>query len=58
MYENLVSFVRELYSTKDFIPLHAPQFHGNEKRYVENTIDSTFVSSVGEFVTTFENLIQ
>jgi len=58
MYKNLVSFIRELYSTKDFIPLHAPQFKGNEKIYVENTIDSTFVSSVGESVNKFENLIK
>lgn len=45
------SFVREIYrSEKEFIPLHAPLFKGNEKAYLNETIDSTFVSSVGKFV--------
>ncbi|HAT7740769.1 TPA: aminotransferase DegT, partial [Vibrio vulnificus] len=46
----LVEFVRDQYQTQDFIPLHAPTFAGNEKVYVMETIDSTFVSSVGKFV--------
>ena len=58
MFNDFISFVRDLYSTKDFIPLHAPQFIGNEKKYVENTIDSTFVSSIGDFVNKFENQVQ
>lgn len=37
-----------------FIPLHAPVFVGNEKAYLEECIDSTFVSSVGKFVDQFE----
>ena len=49
-----VKFVRELYRTKEFIPLHEPRFIGNEKKYVLDTIDSTFVSSVGKFVDQFE----
>ena len=57
MFDDFVNFARDLYSTKDFIPLHAPQFHGNEKEYVLNTINSTFVSSVGEFVDKFENSV-
>ena len=54
MFNEFVQFVRELYQTKDFIPLHAPQFHGNEKKYLLDTIDSTYVSSVGEYVDYFE----
>ena len=54
MFENFVSFVRDFYGTDDYIPLHAPQFHGNEKKYLLEAIDSTFVSSVGEFVNQFE----
>ena len=54
MYESFVRFVRELYDSNEFIPLHAPQFQGNEKRYLLETIDSTFVSSVGGFVDQFE----
>ncbi|MBI6853125.1 LegC family aminotransferase [Pseudomonas cichorii] len=58
MYESLVSFVREQYRTNDFIPLHAPVFSGNEQAYVAQTIESTFVSSVGAFVDRFEQDLQ
>jgi aminotransferase in exopolysaccharide biosynthesis len=54
MYERLISFVRDAYGTNGPIPLHAPVFAGNERAYVCDTVDSTFVSSVGEFVTRFE----
>jgi len=54
MYSNVVHFIQELYQTKDFIPLHEPKFIGNEKKYVNEAIDSTFVSSVGKYVTEFE----
>jgi len=57
MYKEFVHFVRELYQTNDFIPLHAPQFRGNEKEYLLDTIDSTFVSSVGEYVDQFEERV-
>src|SRR5690606_40543662 len=58
MHSQLVTFVRDLYQTQDFIPLHAPSFTGNEKAYLNRTIDSTFVSSVGEFVDQFEAQVQ
>lgn len=51
-------FVRDIYGTDKFIPLHEPRFLGNEKKYVLDTIESTFVSSVGAFVTDFEEKIQ
>ena len=54
MYDAFVRFVRELYGSNEFIPLHAPQFQGNEKRYLLETIDTTFVSGVGAFVDQFE----
>jgi len=57
MFDNFVNFARDLYSTTDLIPLHAPQFQGNEKEYILETINSTFVSSVGEFVDKFENSV-
>ena len=50
----LVAFVRDLYGTGDFVPLHAPVFDGNEQAYVGETIRSTFVSSVGPFVDRIE----
>lgn len=54
----LNDFVRDLYLTDEFIPLHAPTFQGNEKEYVTQTIESTFVSSVGKFVDEFESKIE
>jgi len=39
------------------IPLHRPVFEGNEKHYLVECIDSNFVSSVGEKVNQFENLV-
>lgn len=57
MYKKIVEFVKELYPNQSLIPLHAPLFIGNEKKYVGDCIDSTFVSSVGEFVNKFENMI-
>ncbi len=57
MFNNLVHFVREIYSTDEFIPLHEPRFTGNEKKYLLDTIDSTFVSSVGAYVDEFEQKI-
>lgn len=52
--ETIVNFIRELYKTKEFIPLHEPRFRGKEKQYLNECIDSTFVSSVGAFVDRFE----
>ncbi len=49
-YEALIAFIQDLYGQQDRIPLHEPRFVGNEKRYVEACIDSTFVSSVGSCV--------
>ncbi|HGF5189233.1 TPA: LegC family aminotransferase [Vibrio parahaemolyticus] len=55
---SIVDFVRDTYKTNEFIPLHAPTFAGNEKAYVMETIESTFVSSVGKFVDDFERKIE
>jgi perosamine synthetase len=57
MFEDFIHFVKDIYSTKELIPLHAPQFNGNEKKYLNECIDSTFVSSVGKFVDEFEEKI-
>lgn len=54
MYEDLIDFVRNLYGTDGVIPLHAPTFTQKDKDYVMGAIDSTFVSSVGEYVNRFE----
>ena len=48
MYKDVIEFIRETFGEKERdIPLHAPCFVGNEKKYLEECIDSTFVSSVG-----------
>ena len=54
MFNSLIHFIREQYRTHDLIPLHAPVFAGKEKDYLTDTIDSTFVSSVGAYVDRFE----
>ncbi len=54
---NVVDFIQELYQTKEFLPLHEPRFIGNEKKYINEAIDSTFVSSVGKYVTQFEEMV-
>ena len=56
--KHIVEFVRSVYRTNSFIPLHEPTFFGNEKAYVGETIDSTFVSSIGEFVGRFERDVE
>ena len=50
-YAEIVSFIRTIYTNPDgLIPLHAPVFNGNEKKYLEECINSTYVSSIGRFV--------
>jgi len=56
MFNRAIDFICSLYPGKDFIPIHEPRFIGREKEYVNAAIDSTFVSSVGEFVNRFENI--
>ena len=50
----IVDFIKQTFATEEFIPLHEPRFAGNEKKYLNDCIDSTFVSSVGKYVDTFE----
>ena len=54
MYEKTINFIKELYGNQEFTPLSVPKFIGNEKRYLNECIDTTFVSSVGKFVDRFE----
>ena len=57
--ENLavINLIRSIYKNKKFIPLHEPRFIGNEKKYLNECVNSTFVSSVGKFVEKFEKKI-
>lgn len=54
MYSQVTDFVHQLFGTEEMVPLHAPLFIGNEKKYLNECIDTTFVSSVGKFVDRFE----
>lgn len=55
--QTIIDFIRSQHSSTDFVPLHAPSFTGNEKAYLLDTIDSTFVSSVGAYVDRFEGML-
>jgi len=57
MFDEVTSFIRSMYGAEGFIPLHEPRFVGNEKKYLNECIDSTFVSSVGKFVDQFEHML-
>ena len=57
MYKDTIDFIRSIYGSERVIPLHEPRFIGNEKKYLNDCIDSTFVSSTGKFVDEFEEKI-
>ena len=58
MFKDIISFIRKLYGNEEgTIPLHEPVFAGNEKKNVLDCIDSTFVSSVGKYVSRFEEMV-
>ncbi len=54
-YKKIIDYIHDLYGTQDFVPLAVPVFIGNEKKYLNECIDTTFVSSVGKFVDRFED---
>ena len=53
-YDFIINSIQKIYNTKAFIPLSEPRFNGNEKKYLNDCIDSTFVSSVGKYVDRLE----
>lgn len=51
----VIEFIKSLYPEyKENVFLHPPIFFGNEKKYLNDCIDTTFVSSVGQYVDQFE----
>lgn len=54
MYEDTIRYIKELYNSQD-VPLSVPKFIGKEKEYLNECIDTTYVSSVGRFVDRFES---
>lgn len=57
MFSEIISFIKDKFGTNDFIPLHVPVFAGNERDYVMDTLESTFVSSVGAYVDKAEKMM-
>lgn len=57
MYKDVTDFIHKLYNTNDKVFLHTPYLIGNEKKYLNECIDTTFVSSVGKFVNRFEDML-
>jgi perosamine synthetase len=57
LFTKITAFIKEQFPKQVFIPLHVPVFKGNEKKYLLETIDTTYVSSVGNFVKTFEEMM-
>ena len=58
MFEKICKSIREVVQIEcDRVPLHEPVFFGNEKKYLNECIDSTYVSSIGKFVDEVEKKI-
>ena len=58
MNNKIIKFIKELYPNETPVSLHEPRFIGNEKKYLAECIDTTYVSYVGKFVTQFEDAIK
>jgi len=54
MFDDFITFIKGIYPNQNPIPLHEPRFLGNEKKYLDQCINTNFVSSIGEFVDRFE----
>lgn len=57
MFDDVINFIQKVHNSLEYIPLHQPRFIGNEKKYLNDCIDSSFVSSLGKFVNRFEEEI-
>ena len=58
MFEKIIDFIKSLYPKENPVPLHAPRFSGNEKKYLQDCIDTTYVSYIGQYVNQFEDAIR
>jgi perosamine synthetase len=57
-FDSIIQFIRKVYGKPEGnIPLHSPVFKGNEKKYLDDCINTTFVSSVGKYVDLFEDMV-
>lgn len=53
----IVSAIRSVVGDAPTVPLHAPDIGALERKYVDECLESTFVSSVGAFVGRFEEQV-
>lgn len=44
-------------TTRDRIPVYRPDLSGNERRYVLDCVDSTWISSLGSYIDRFESAV-
>ena len=58
IFARIIKFIKALYPAENPVPLHAPRFTGNEKKYLIDCIDTTYVSYVGEYVGRFEDAMR
>ena len=56
MFSNVIEFIKSTFNS-DLVPLHSPLFVGNEKKYLNECIETTYVSSIGRFVDEFEEVM-
>lgn len=52
--DRIAGAIRSVVGTASQVPLHAPEFGGNEWAYVKDCLDTGWVSSVGSYVDRFE----
>lgn len=55
IFDQIILFIKDQFPSIAKVPLHEPRFVGNERKYVIDAIDSTFVSSIGKYVDQFES---
>lgn len=53
-WQEIIQGIKEIYGSKDFIPLHEPTFSDKEVEYATDCIRTGWVSSVGKYVDEFE----
>lgn len=57
-FSHITDYIKSLYPDMNPVLLHCPQFLGNEKKYLNECIDTKFVSYVSHFVTDMEERIK
>ncbi len=57
MFNSIIKKINALYPNQSPVSLHSPVFNGNEKKYLNECIDSTYVSYVGKYVSDFEKIV-